>query len=171
MVFYFLLQLPQAYSVQVDIDCFFSSFTMLNDSNERVRIQIWELAPGHCVSSDDTSSLSTPPPVEDNIVHDTFVDQEAIRLEMQGIWDRYYRHTTCHIPYAVCKMKGESPLGADELGIQPGGLDSGTKQTGDEMEEADNDREPEVSAPADPIRPPGGCPNGTQSILILFVTD
>ena len=171
MILYFILQLPASYGIRIDIDQFFSSFSMLNDTSKRVAVHTWDLAPRHCMRrrdwpaysdvemgqpEDDSAAAcpSVPPSTTvPTLNDDDFIDQEAICAEKRVQWDRYYHHTACHIPYIVCKSKGEMPLVVDELGIETGIL-----PRAGEGRDIDGAGESEVDShsPSPPIR--GGRP-------------
>ena len=69
MVLYFVLLLPQSYGVRIDMDRFFSAFSMKIE-DKRVRLEPWPLGPGFR-GRDAGNALAG----EDEIADDELVDQ------------------------------------------------------------------------------------------------
>ena len=104
-------------------------------------------------SAGPSISPSTTSPILND---DDFINQETIRAEKRAEWDQYYCHTACHIPYAVCKSKGEVPLTIDELGIETGIWPRARQgQEDNESGESEVDSPPSPSPPTEGGRPPG----------------
>jgi len=110
LILYFILQLPEAYGVRVDLNTFFAAFSMLNEQNERERVQPWHAAPGFRYEGDETLTMDTsadgrPMQPSREILDDSrFRDQEDIREPLRAKWDRYYHHVASHIPYGADKL-------------------------------------------------------------------
>lgn len=104
MVLYFILLLPQSYGVRIDMDRFFSAFSMKIE-DKRVRLEPWPLGPGFR-GRDAGNALAG----EDEIADDELVDQEEIRRAKNLAWNKYAAHTAGHIPYAVCRSNGYPAL-------------------------------------------------------------
>jgi len=104
MILYFILQLPQRYGVRIDMDRFFSAFSMRIEE-KRVCLEPWTLGPGFR-PRDTENTLAR----EDMITDDDLIDQEEIRRAKNLAWNKYAAHTAGHIPYAVCRTNGYPPL-------------------------------------------------------------
>ena len=116
---YFTLQLPPEYRMIIDSDAFLGAFTM-DQGGQRIKIGPWLLGPGY--RPQHPSDESTTLPTEYKLI-----DQEEIRVPMGDKWEKYYRHAAGHIPYAVCKANGVSPLAGgmddeDEQDFEMGGI-------------------------------------------------
>ena len=115
---YFILQLKREYGVMIDSDAFLGAFTM-DSEGQRIKVGPWSLGPGH--RPQQPSDLSSTLPTDYKLV-----DQEGIRVSMYKKWKKYYRHAAGHIPYAVCKANGASPLwmedGSEEQEFEIGGI-------------------------------------------------
>jgi hypothetical protein len=115
---FFIAQLPFWYLVRVDLDRFFSAFTMVVDE-KRVPIQPWTYGPGHR-RKDATESLSD---LED--IHNVeYVDQEEIRKDINKCWIAYESYTAGHIPWAVYLGQYHALAGvsAEEVNVTKGAL-------------------------------------------------
>jgi hypothetical protein len=76
MILYFILQLPEEYGVRLDLDTFFSAFSMLDDNDQRTRIQPWTSGPGYrYAKADDDEDPTREAEVLDD---DRFKDQEYV---------------------------------------------------------------------------------------------
>ena len=123
VILYFILQLPEAYGVRVDLDTFFAAFSMLNEQNERVRIQPWSSGPGYRYVTDNAMEMSTDEHdatrQEEFLDESRFVNQDNVRAPLIARWDKYYRHVASHIPYAVCKSTPDVELiDNDDTGLE-----------------------------------------------------
>lgn len=99
MVLFFIAQLSSSYGVRVDLDRFFSAFSMLVGEN-RVQIVPWTQAPGHRrrEALENTSDRNL-------IDNAEYVDQQATRKRIHERWVDYELYTAGHIPWAVCTNK------------------------------------------------------------------
>ena len=95
MVLFFIAQLPLLYAVRVDLDRFFSAFSMVVDQN-RVQVEPWTYGPGH--RRKDAKHLNSDREVIDNA---EYVDQEGIRKDINRRWVAYESYTAGHIPWVV----------------------------------------------------------------------
>jgi hypothetical protein len=130
VVLYFILQLPEEYGVRVDLDTFFLAFSMLNEDNQRTRIQPWVAGPGYRYNAKQPSTdmevddMGPTTGSHDVLNEEEFKNQEDVRAPMRATWARYYQHVASHIPYAVCKATPEVELNDDGVGVEstaPGG--------------------------------------------------
>jgi hypothetical protein len=123
MVLFFIAQLPVSYAVRVDLDRFFSAFSMVVDEN-RLQIQSWTHRPGY--RRQNTSEAAHDPEVIDNA---EYVDQEGFRKQINKRWVEYESYTAGHIPWAVCTDRygaltgvsdgtGNVPIGAFNLFLE-----------------------------------------------------
>jgi hypothetical protein len=108
MVLFFIAQLPLSYAVRVDLDRFFSAFSMVVGQN-RVQVKPWIYGPGH--RRKDAKHSNSDREVIDNA---QYVDQEGIRKAINKRWVAYESYTAGHIPWAVCTDKYPALTGVSE---------------------------------------------------------
>lgn len=126
---YFILQLRREYGVIIDSDAFLGAFFMDN-RGQRIKVGPWRLGPGHRLQqpSDQSTTLPTN--------YYKLIDQEGIWVSMYDKWGKYYHHAAGHIPYAVCKANGASPLGMDNFQVEESA--SGTDDENEEFDGIDD---------------------------------
>lgn len=147
---YFILQLNPEHGVMIDSDAFLGAFSM-DREGQRVKVGPWSLGPGHRPQqpSDPSSTLPT---------EYKLVDQEGIRVSMNNKWEKYYRHAAGHIPYAVCKANGASPLRMDGAGGTEDESEEQEFETGGIGGIGINYRESDIEAYTTRTQRPGGRP-------------
>jgi hypothetical protein len=123
VVLYFILQLPQKYGVRVDLDTFFSAFSMFNEDGQRIRVQPWVTGPGYRYhnsnqqSTDIREDQDNAEPIQCALDNDGFKDQEDVRAPMRAAWERYYQHVANHIPYVASRAAPSAEQNNDKLGV------------------------------------------------------
>jgi hypothetical protein len=179
LVLYFLLQLPEEYGMRVDLNAFFSAFSMWDENHQRVRVQPWHAAPGYRYVNDDTAmdtstdgSNSADLEEQEALDDDRFVDQEDIRVPMREQWNRYYYHVASHTPYCVCKSTPDVELHDETEDVN--GVESTDSEAEiesmlagkDKGKQCDTGRGLLLSGPGG--RPGGNCPTLVMSASYLF---
>ena len=99
MVLFFIAQLPLSYAIRVDLDRFFSAFSMVVGQS-RVQVEPWTYGPGHRRKDVEHSNS------DQEVIDDAeYVEQEGIRKDINKRWVAYELYTAGHIPWAVCTNK------------------------------------------------------------------
>jgi len=107
VVLYFIAQLSMSYGVRVDLDRFFSAFSMIV-GEDRIQIEPWTLGPGYR----RREALGSTP-VGKIIDNAEYVDQEPMRKDINNLWMAYEVHAAGHIPWVVCTNRYPALIGAE----------------------------------------------------------